>query len=204
MAEWLERYRGVFTLALLAALAVGGVLWWERLPPARPLAIATPTEQASERQRWITVDVGGAVAHPGIYTLSEGSRVADAIAAAGGETPDADLTRVNRALKLRDEQQLRVPRLPPGTPLAAQPTASGTSPAPAGPEREQPPGEPLDINAASLDQLDKLPGIGPVTAQRIVAYREQHGPFTNIAQLKEAKLVNSATYEKLKDLIVVQ
>lgn len=205
MAEWLERYRSVFTLALLVALAAGGALWWERRPPARPLVITTPTQQASERQRWITVDVGGAVARPGIYTLSEGSRVADAITAAGGETADADLTRVNRAQKLRDEQQLRVPRLPPGTPLAAQPAPPGAPPAAASAlEQEQPPVGPLDINAASLDQLDKLPGIGPVTAERIVAYREQHGPFTNIAQLKEAKLVNAATYDKIKDLIRVQ
>lgn len=200
MAEWLERYRGVFSLALLVVLAVGGMVWWERRPPARALVITTPTAQPEERVRWLTIDVGGAVVHPGIYTLSEGSRVADAIAAAGGETADADLTRVNRALKLRDEQQLRVPRLPPSTPATVG-TPLSVTPAP---EREQNSGGPLDINAASLDQLDKLPGIGPVTAQRIVAYREQHGAFANITELRDAKLVNSSTYEKIKDLITVQ
>lgn len=204
MAEWLTRQRGPLTVFLIAALALGGIVWWERRPTTQDLVITTPNQPSSDAERWITVDVGGAVARPGIYTLRVGSRVADAIAAAGGESADADLTRTNRAAKLRDEQQVRVPRLSPDTPGTMSSSPNPTPVSSAARSLAPSPAAPLDINSAFQAQLEALPGIGPVTAQRIIAYREEHGSFSHIDQLKEAKLVNSSTFEKIKGLIVVQ
>ena len=127
---------------------------------------------------------------PGVYHLPVGARIDDALKAAGGATVDGDIQHLNLAARLADGQQIVVPRRINPMLIAISTAASPT------------PG-PLNLNVASVAELDRLPGVGPVTAQRIVAYREQHGPFTAVDRLRQANLVNASTFEKIKELVAV-
>lgn len=193
---WVGRHRAVLSLVILTAVAVSLVAAVMMRRPEPPRVIL---QQASEQPATrpaaspqvtslLVVHMSGEVIAPGVYRLPVGARVDDALKAAGGPTGEGDIHRLNLAARLADGQQILVPkRIDPILIEAAQ-IASPT------------PGR-VNVNFAGVAELDRLPGVGPVTAQRIVAYREQHGPFTRIEQLKEAKLVNAATYEKIKDLI---
>src|SRR5207248_662304 len=137
-------------------------------PPAAP-----PTETAAAATR-VVVDVVGAVRRPGLYRLEQGTRIADAVARAGGATAKADLALVNLAAPLADGEQVVVPERQPAGGAAAGATGGPAVSAPQGP---------VHLNTATVEQLDALPGIGPVTAQKIVSYREQHGAFSSVAEL---------------------
>lgn len=145
----------------------------------------------------LVVEVAGAVAHPGVYSLPVGSRVGDAVNAAGGYSPDVDPrlaeAQLNLAAKLVDAQLIRVPRR--GDVAAASGATGATGGARASPG-------PLDLNTATVEQLDTLPGIGPVTAQKIVASREQQ-PFRKVDDLVTRKIVSAATLAKFRSLLTV-
>jgi competence protein ComEA len=189
LREWVKRNRGG---VLVGAVVVGVVVAGAGLIPRptsqvviqQPVARASPSPADTSP---LAVHVGGEVLRPGLYRLTPGSRVNDAVGAAGGPTAEADIHRVNLAARLVDGQQIVVPR-------KAEARASAGSPSPATAAR-------ISINTASVAELDTLPGVGPVTAQRIVAYREQHGPFASVQQLRDAKLVNASTYDRIKDLV---
>jgi competence protein ComEA len=134
--------------------------------------------------------VAGRVRHPGLVRLPAGSRVQDAITAAGGVTSGADLDVVNLARKLTDGEQVRVPG--PGDPAPPPDAAAGPAT----------PSAPLDLNTATVEQLDTLPGVGEVTAGRIVAYRSAH-PFTTVDELLEVPGIGQRRFEQLKDLVTV-
>jgi competence protein ComEA len=147
----------------------------------------------------IVVDVAGAVARPGVYHLAAGSRVADAIAAAGGYGPRVAADRVGAELNLaalvRDGDRILVP--------SRDGTAPGASRAPGGPAASGKPGTALiDLNHATAEALDSLPGIGPVTADKIIASRAEK-PFASIDELRGRGLVGQKTFDKLKPLITV-
>jgi competence protein ComEA len=146
-------------------------------------------------QAMLVVEVAGAVAHPGVYSLPVGSRVADAIKAAGGYSPDVDPreaeAQLNLAARVVDAQAIRVPRRGEKS-AAASPGPSGAR-ASAGP---------LDLNTATAEQLDTLPGIGPVTAQKIIASREQQ-PFQKVDDLVTRKVVPASTLAKFRSLVTV-
>ncbi|QDW64757.1 ComEA family DNA-binding protein [Oerskovia sp. KBS0722] len=140
----------------------------------------------------VVVHVVGAVAAPGLVTVPEGSRVADALTAAGGATPDADLAGVNLAREVVDGEQIVVPR--PGEAVVAAPgpaTGGGTSDGP------------VDLNAADAAALDGLSGIGPVLAARIVEWREANGPFTTVEELGEVSGIGDALLARLRDQVKV-
>lgn len=162
----------------------------------------------------VTVFVGGEVARPGVYTLPRGDRVDAAIAAAGGLSADADPDQPNRALKLRDEGQIIVPRkgapTQPARPIS-QGGAGNSTPAPPGsaaaPGTGAPGGGspaeqlPINVNAASTTQLERLPGIGPRLAQAIVDYRAANGPFATPADLAKVRGVSEKMVESWANLI---
>jgi len=122
------------------------------------------------------VDVSGAVRHPGVYRLSAGSRVEDALKRAGGATRRADLTQVNRAAKVEDGRQILVP---------VRAAAGGAAPAGAGPAPGGTPAAPLNLNTATAEQLDTLDGVGPATAQKILDYRKAHNGFGSVDELDQ-------------------
>lgn len=148
-----------------------------------PVAAAVPIR--ADRGPEIVVHVVGAVRRPGLYRFPARSRVADAVARAGGAKPRADLTLVNLAAPLADGTQVVVPlKVSP----ASNPPAAA---APAGP---------VHLNVATLEQLDSLPGVGPVTAQKILDYRQEHGAFSSLEELDAIPGIGPARIEQLQDV----
>ena len=151
----------------------------------------------------LVVQVAGAVAHPGVYHLPSGARVGDLVRAAGGLAADADGDRVNQAAALADGTLIYIPHqgqtdLP--APVDGTGTAGGGSssdasgsPAPAGA-----PSAPVDLNTATADQLDALPGVGPATAAAIIAYRRQHGPFRQVDDLAQVAGIGPAKLAQIR------
>ena len=158
-------------------------------PVAPPLRPAAPARSASARADALVVDVAGAVRRPGLYRLARGTRIADAIALAGGLTRRADRVAVNLAAPVADGEEIVVPARGAGTAGAS----SGAGPSPTAP---------LDLNTATLEQLDALPGIGPTTAQKILDYRQAHGPFHAVADLDAVPGIGQGRIEQLKGLVI--
>lgn len=144
----------------------------------------------------IGVYVTGAVARPGVYSLQQGDRVADAVQAAGGLTPDADGSGVNLAQHISDEQHIRVPRIGESPPVAASgpPPATGALGTPTR----------LNVNTATQAELEGLPGVGPVTARAIIDYRTAKGPFQRVEDLLNVPRIGEATVSRLRPLVSVQ
>ena len=162
--------------------------------PVAPAA-AEPSGSTSEPPATgVTVHVVGAVEAPGLVELPAAARVADALEAAGGPAADADLARVNLARPLIDGEQVFVPRpgeVLQGAPAVLPPGSAGQGPAnDAGPTGTAP--EPVDLNTAGVAELDTLPGVGPVLAQRIVAWRTEVGPFTTVEDLTAVSGIGDA------------
>jgi competence protein ComEA len=133
----------------------------------------------------LVVDVTGAVARPGVYRLPSGARVTDAVQRAGGATGSAMLEAINLAARLADGQQVVVPKKGPGeAPLAAAGTAAEEGP--------------ISLGTATVEQLDTIDGIGPVTARDIVEFREQHGGLSSVDQLDQVSGIGPATMESLR------
>ncbi len=211
---------GRWVLATLAAVSgvgaafFGWIEWDQRNAP--PIVIEDPRADAR-----IVVAVEGAVATPGVYTLSADARVYEVLARAGGTVGGADLASINPAARLRDGDRLVVPLLPPATSPATRPdgaetasstltatdearastsdavTVPATSPIPVGEAA------PVDINSASAAELDGLPGIGPVLAQRIVDHRTEHGPFTAVQDLAEVQGISERMVDEMGSRVVV-
>jgi competence protein ComEA len=156
--------------------------------PQRAEAAASVRAQASPR---LVVHVVGAVRRPGLYRLSSRSRTADAVERAGGATAAADLSLVNLAAPVSDGTQVVVPtRAPPAG--AGAPAATG--------QAEEAVQGPVHLNTATLEQLDALPGVGPVTAQKILDYRERHGAFSSLDDLDAIPGIGPARLEQLREV----
>jgi competence protein ComEA len=169
-------------------------------------ALAQPGSNASSlsasAQPDLRVYISGAVQDPGVYSLQPGDRLVDALEAAGGSAVVAHMTAVNLARRVQDEEYYYIPRIdetPP--PVAASingPTLLESDIASAGASNGL-----IDLNTATIDALTTLPGIGPVKAQAIVAYREQIGQFQSVDQITNVSGIGPATYEKIRGLITV-
>ena len=206
MTDWLELNRGFILVTLVNLALVGGLFVWLRQPASAPIEIVTPdltpspTIEPTDTPAPLRVYITGAVLKPDVYRLDAGSIVKDAIQAAGGASEDADLVHINLAQELYDQQQVHVPRTgeanapPPvtggGTPALSRGSVTATA-------------AKININIATLEELDALPGIGPVFAQRIIDYREANGPFKSIEEIVRVDGIGDATFAKLKDQITV-
>ncbi len=174
-------------LALAILLSVGSATAYLRTRP-HPVDIKDVSPAASRRDRKLTVHVAGAVACPGVYRIDEGSRVADAIEKAGGTSPDAMLDDLNLASRLRDGQKVMVPRPAP------VPQAGTLDPVGAGPGL-------INVNTADIAELDKLPGVGPALAGRIIDHRKKNGPFSSMKDLDGVEGIGPSKLEALEDLV---
>jgi competence protein ComEA len=198
--------RTLWVVAVLAAVAVAGWSWLGRpdVAPVDGSTVAAPAVAAAstgvpadggapasapDAPAQIVVSVVGQVVTPGLVTLPAGARVADALAAAGGLLPEADPAAVNAAALLTDGQQVAV-----GVPGAG--TAPGTGGGAAAPG-------PVDLNTATLADLDALPGIGPVLAQRILDHRTAHGPFGSVEELDDVSGIGPALFAEISPLVGV-
>lgn len=208
--DWLEQYRGYILIFLVCSILVGGALILVYRPTPEPIVIATaviptPTRPATptltSTPAPIRVYVSGAVRSPDVYILPPQSIVKDAVQAAGGPADDADLDRINLALALYDQQQVYVPCASETTPAAPLPRSASPPASLASSDSVGPDGK-VNLNTATVEQLDALPGIGPAIAQRIVDYRQTDGPFATPEDIMNVKGIGQATFEKLQDLII--
>ncbi|MFE9206212.1 helix-hairpin-helix domain-containing protein [Micromonospora sp. NPDC007230] len=201
--------RGVRALAVVAVVVVlvAGVWAWRSRPhaePVRPVSTVAAADEpppspvaSSGASGEVVVAVAGKVRRPGLVRLPAGSRVGDALEAAGGALPGVDVALLNPARKVTDGELILVGvAAPPGQPAqpgqAARPAAPGGAPA-----------GPVNLNTATLAQLDALPGVGPVLAQRILDHRERHGGFRSVSDLRQVEGIGDARYEQLKELVTV-
>lgn len=170
----------------LFLLVLGVGLVFLNKKPEEDFKIISSTQVAGEKViAQIMVHIDGAVARPGVYKLAGDLRVDDVIKAAGGMTGDADTTKVNLAAKISDGQKIYVP-------TTSERVTSGQ-----GLETSQSQNSLISINSASAEELDKLPGIGPVTAQKVISLR----PYNTVDELLSKKAVNSSVFAKVKDLV---
>lgn len=188
----------VLAIGVAAGLLVSGGRVREPAPElpaasvsAAPATAADPTGTVDGGP--IVVSVIGKVGRPGLVTVPDGARVADALQAAGGPLPGVDLGGLNLARRLSDGEQIAV-----GIPQPADPAGPPGSPGSPGPPAK------IDLNSASVAALDALPGVGQVTAQRIVDWRTAHGRFSSVEQLREIDGIGPTRFAKLKDLVVVR
>jgi competence protein ComEA len=148
----------------------------------------------------LVVQAAGAVVRPGVYRLVSGSRVVDLVAAAGGLTADADADRVNLASPLSDGARVYLPRRGETIPLGPVSDGGSTGGAASSPSTLAPP---LDLNTATVAQLDTLPGVGPATAAAIIDHRQRHGPFRSVDELAQVRGIGAAKLAQLRDLVHV-
>jgi len=176
-------------IVVVLVLALGGKFLLrshaQAVPP--PVRVAAPSTTSAARAT-IFVNVVGAVRRPGLYRLREGSRVANAVSRAGGPTRHAQMELVNLAALVADGEQVVVPRRG----ASAVGGVSGAGAVASGP---------VHLNGATLEQLDALPGIGPVTAQKILSYRQEHGAFGSVDELDAVPGIGPARLEQLRELV---
>ncbi|UQX12720.1 ComEA family DNA-binding protein [Candidatus Mycobacterium methanotrophicum] len=226
---WLSRVRadpgraGAVALAAVAAVAVlvtiftlmrdqSAPVMSAKLPPVDAVASASrrpSSSQPATPSQPVVVSVVGLVHTPGLVTLAPGARIADALKAAGGATDGADTIGLNMARQVGDGEQIvvgiaPVKGQPPvlGSSVSSGSAALGT---PGPPSRQDKPAreQPVNLNTATVQQLDALPGVGPVTAAAIVAWRDANGKFTSVDQLAEVDGIGPARLEKLRPLVRV-
>ena len=193
--------KSMLVLLAVVALAAGGAFYAGIHGQEEAVTLdagTTPQAEAPVKESEIVVYVAGAVNRPGVVQLAEGARAKDAVDACGGFLPTADTNGVNLAQKLKDGMQVTVPeKSPQGT--AAQGAAGGAQ---AGAAKSLPEGM-VNINTADEKELDKLPGVGPAMAKRIVEYRTENGAFQSPEEIKRVKGIGDAKYEKMKDKIAL-
>jgi competence protein ComEA len=201
VGERLTGRRVVVAIVALAAVGlVGGYgVAMRAKPKAEKISLASPGPAGAAKPsgRLVYVHVGGAVHRPGLYEVPDGSRVFDAVRAAGGATDQADLDSLNLASKVKDGDKILVPaRVEPGAdpPPGGAPGAGGSAASAGGL---------INLNSATLEQLDSLPGVGPSTAQKIIDYRTQHGGFRSVDELMDVPGIGPAKFAELKDQVTV-
>jgi competence protein ComEA len=228
-AGWIAAIRadpgraGVIALAVVGVIAVLVAVFTlvgdkpppvasAKLPPVEMVSSGSPTPGSAPRSAEgpVVVSVVGLVHKPGLVTLAPGARIADALTAAGGALDGADLIGLNMARRVTDGEQILVGiAAAPGQPAAmgssvsSETNAAAPTDAPQTSGKDSAPSGLVDLNAATVEELDTLPGIGPVTAAAIIAWRDANGRFTSVDQLGDVDGIGPARLEKLRDLVRV-
>ena len=187
--------RNIVIMALMAATVaavLAAAVLLARQDDNAPIRIIVPDSQQATPPR-VRVFVSGAVVNPGVYTLAPDSRITDALAAAGGVTGEANIEGVNLALRLKDEAEYYVPRLGESPPAVSSMQQAQT----------QIQDGLIDLDLASVELLDTLPGIGPALAGAIVSYRENVRPFQSVEEIQEVPKIGPVTYLNIRDLVTV-
>lgn len=189
--DGLDRFphRRLLTVAVVLMAAAGlFILLWQPGSSARgQKTVVTRDDAATQEAAKVMVHVAGAVVRPEVYVMKEGARVAEAIERAGGLLPDADIATINLAEKCRDGQKIYVPH---AGEIESEGLPGGVAPK-------------VNLNTASLKQLDELPGIGPKLAAEIIAYREKNNGFSGIEELKQVKGIGDSKFEDLRELVTI-
>ncbi len=186
----------ISVIILLALFIIaGGIFSYIKSKP-RSVKIISSKKTSVDENRIIKVHVAGAVLKPGLYEVREGMRVADAIKAAGGESTDADVEQLNLAERLRDGQKIMVPQKCAGNSLD-DPLSAGYHAETSTQSKK------ININTATAEELESLPGIGPALASRIIKYRREKGFFTSVSGLKNVPGIGQRKFESLKDLVEI-
>ena len=201
MNDSFARYRPYLAMLLLFVLVLIGTIFFLRRSEPVPVTITTPTPRPSPTIASVVVDVRGAVNKPGVYTLPAGSRVQDVLALAGDALNNADLRPLNLARKLNDGEQIYVALVGEATPIPPPALSSKSTTSRTPTKAVQ---GPININTATVEELDSLPGIGPSIAQRIIDYRTQTGNFKKIEDLKDVRGIGDALFDQVKESITVQ
>jgi competence protein ComEA len=184
----------IAALLVVGALAAAGRYLMHAGASTTPVRSQPVAQVTTAKPAKLVVHVVGAVRRPGLYRLPEGSRTADAVKRAGGATPRAELAVLNLAAPLADGIQVVVPRrAAPGAPTP-QSTESGDGSSGAT-------GAPVSLSTATLEQLDALPGVGPVTAQKIIDYRTEHGSFASVDELDAVPGIGPKRLEQLREAL---
>lgn len=183
---------------VVIGLLAGGVVYLvSSSPRGEPIQLSPPPSPPP-----LIIHVSGAVARPGVYSLPMGSRLQDAITAAGGFLSEADPEGLNLAAPLEDGALIKIPTRTVSQALPTQPATAGSKSNP-GAATATPADRLIHINTATLEELDTLPGIGPVIAQRIIDYRTTYGPFASIESIQAVSGIGPAKFESIKDLITI-
>lgn len=200
---WVGYGRVIGGAVVVLAVLAGG--YWLVRPPAAttestlpyaaphssttlaPGGAAVTQPGAAHTGAQVVVHVAGAVASPGVYSVADGARVIDAVQAAGGFAADANADAINLAAKVSDGQRIYVPRMGESVVAADGAIESG----------------PVNLNQATAEQLDTLPGVGPATAAAIIAYRDQHGPFASVDDVADVRGIGPAKLDALRGLVTV-
>jgi competence protein ComEA len=203
MTDWIERNRGHLLVVIINLAVIGAAFYWLQRPLSPqveivPASVPSPATPAPTVPLALRVYITGAVMRPDVYRLPPGSIVKDAVQAAGGTTAEADLARVNLALELRDQQRVHVPHVGEASTESAPGDADARMPLPPAMAQTR-----VNINTASAQDLEELPGIGPELAQRIVDWRATHGAFETIEDIKQVRGIGDAIFEQIKDRIAV-
>lgn len=174
---------------ILFGLFLAALVWVVARNPSGEAVILRP----APTEKPVIVYITGAVPRPGVYALPKNARVQDAISAAGGFLAEAEKSQINLAAILEDGEKLDIPFLEGASPVLATPVPDVVSSTT----------ELINLNTASGAELEALPGIGPTTAQKIIEFREQNGPFLNAEDIINVSGIGPGTYERIKDLITV-
>lgn len=181
-------------IAAVAAIAVIGLYFYKESKNSytneEEFAIVTENEEIPEEEEEITIHIVGEVKYPGIVILKTGQRIIDAIDAAGGETEEADLNKINLAQLLSDGDKIYIPSINDDETEEYQDTINKSSK--------------ININTATLEELTSLPGVGESTAQRIIDYRKQNGKFKTIEDLKNVSGIGESKFSNFKEKITVK
>jgi competence protein ComEA len=187
----MQNLKSILYLAsgILFGLFLAALVWVVARNPSGEAVILRP----APTEKPVIVYITGAVPRPGVYALPQGARIQDAISAAGGFLADAEKSQINLAALVADGDKLDIPYVEGASPVLATP----------GPTVVAVTTELVNINTASAAELDTLPGIGPTTAQKIIEYRQQNGPFINTEDIVNVSGIGPGTYERIKNLITV-